>query len=106
MVCHSGARISANPESRNHSFRIPGSLVSLAPRNDNYASNAITLRRVLPAFIIDSSLRCDEQFANLSHADGAFAEQMAGDRALRGIFREPERIVRRKPVIDHQARQQ
>ena len=35
-----------------------------------------------------------QQFANLGHADGALAEQMAGDRALRRIFREPERIVR------------
>ena len=90
-----------------------------------HASNRITLRTVLPAFIAPkpsliscsfslagikpaaialaatSSLRRDEQFANLTHADGAFAEQMAGDRALRCIFREPERIVRRKPVIDH-----
>src|SRR5258708_7050940 len=51
------------------------------------------------------SLRCDEQFANLSHADGALAEQMAGDGALPRIFREPERIACQDPVIDHHARQ-
>src|SRR5258708_37991757 len=52
------------------------------------------------------SLRCDEQFANLSHADGALAEQMAGDGALHRIFREPERIVCQDPGVDHHARQQ
>ena len=31
---HSGAGASANPESRAENLRIPGSLVSLAPRND------------------------------------------------------------------------
>src|SRR5450756_3118142 len=31
---HSGARVSANPESRANHFWIPGSLASLAPRND------------------------------------------------------------------------
>jgi hypothetical protein len=39
------------------------------------------------------SLRRDQQFANLGHAHGALAEQMACDLALRGIFREPERVV-------------
>ena len=47
------------------------------------------------------SLRRDEQFANLSHANRALAEQMVGDGALNGIFREPERIARRYPMVDH-----
>jgi hypothetical protein len=38
------------------------------------------------------SLRRDEQFANLGHADGAVAKQVTGDRPLHRIFREPERI--------------
>src|ERR1700754_2527037 len=38
------------------------------------------------------SLRCRKQFANLGHADIALIEQMARHRALRIIFREPERI--------------
>src|SRR4030088_1787773 len=33
-ACHSGARIGANPESRADNLWIPGSLASLAPRND------------------------------------------------------------------------
>ena len=48
----------------------------------------------------------DKQFANLGHADRAVAEQVPGDRALHAIFREPERIGRRDPMIDHQPRQQ
>jgi len=51
-------------------------------------------------------LKPPKQFANLGHADGALAEQMAGDRALHRIFREPERIARRDAMIDHHARQQ
>src|ERR1700737_212540 len=47
-----------------------------------------------PGLLAGSSLRRDEQFANLGHADSPLAEQMAGDGALRRIFREPERIVR------------
>src|ERR1700722_16220158 len=46
------------------------------------------------------TLRQLQQFANLVDADGALAEQMAGDRALQRIFREPERIAGRHPVID------
>ena len=38
------------------------------------------------------SLRRDEQFANLGHADGAVAKQVTGDLALYRIFREPEQI--------------
>src|SRR5260370_1674818 len=38
------------------------------------------------------SLRCRKQFANLRHADGTLAQQMRSDRALRRIFREPERM--------------
>ena len=53
-----------------------------------------------------SSLRRDKQFANLGHADRALAEQVSCHRALLGIFRKPERIVRLHPVIDHHARQQ
>src|SRR5882762_8043471 len=45
-----------------------------------------------------------QQFANLGHADRTVAEQMACDRALRCIFREPERIARPDPVIDHHSR--
>ena len=48
----------------------------------------------------------EEQFANLGHADGALAEQMAGDRTLRGAFRELERIARRHAMVDDHARQQ
>src|SRR5665213_1920372 len=43
--------------------------------------------------VAEASLRCRKQFANLGHAHGALAEQMAGDRPLRRIFREPERIA-------------
>ena len=57
------------------------------------------LHRILPYFV--GLLTCcgrrayadDEQFANLGHADGTLAQQMIGNRALRRIFREPERIV-------------
>src|SRR5258708_20240531 len=52
------------------------------------------------------SLRCDEQFANLSHADGALADQMAGDGSLHPIFPEPERILFQYPLSDPHARQQ
>src|SRR5664279_5843797 len=60
----------------------------------------------LQSGLVAQSLPRDEQFANLGDTDGAVAEQMAGDRALRRIFREPERIVGRHPVINHHARQQ
>src|SRR3954447_24129857 len=52
------------------------------------------------------SLRCQDQFANLAHASITVAEQQCGDLLLHGIFRQPERIARRYPVIDHQPRQQ
>src|SRR6266404_6636664 len=52
------------------------------------------------------TLRCRNQFANLGHPDAAFAEQMVGDGALDGIFREPERVTRRYPMVDDHARQQ
>jgi hypothetical protein len=44
--------------------------------------------------ITDLSLSYLQQFANLGHAGRALAEQMVRDRALCGIFREPERIAR------------
>jgi hypothetical protein len=47
-----------------------------------------------------SSLRCRNQFANLGHGNRAIAQQMIRDGALHRIFREPERIVRRDPMID------
>src|SRR6266851_3583475 len=58
------------------------------------------------ALVATASLRCHEQFANLGDADGVHAEQMARDGALRCIFREPEWVAPRHPVIDHHARQQ
>src|ERR1700674_2441467 len=45
-----------------------------------------------PGLVADASLRRDEQFANLGHADGAVAKQVTGDRPLHRIFRETERI--------------
>src|SRR5665213_4272308 len=42
-----------------------------------------------------------QQFANLGDTDRALAEQMAGNRTLQRIFREPERIAGRHAVIDH-----
>src|ERR1700730_12731428 len=59
-----------------------------------------------PELVAGASLRCDEQFANLGHADGALAEQVGCDRALRRNFCEPEWIVGGEAVIDHHARQQ
>src|ERR1700730_1132531 len=49
-----------------------------------------------------TTLRGQKQFANLGHADGAVAEEMIRDSALRRIFRDPERIARRQAMIDHQ----
>jgi hypothetical protein len=46
-----------------------------------------------PGLVAGSSLRRDEQFANLGHAHTMLTEQMTGHLALRRIFREPERIV-------------
>src|SRR5882757_388337 len=51
-----------------------------------------------------NSLRCRKQFANLCHADGALAEQVAGDRTLRGTFRQLERIARGYAMVDDHAR--
>jgi len=53
-----------------------------------------------------TSLRRQNQFANLGHAGVARAEQEPGDGVLHCIFREPERIACREAVIDHQPRQQ
>jgi len=52
--------------------------------------------------LAEASLRRDEEFANLGHADGAGAGQRAEDRAQNRIFREPERIARGELVSDHQ----
>jgi hypothetical protein len=46
-----------------------------------------------------TSLRCQKQFANHGHADGAVAEQVGGDAELRRIFREPEWIAESFAVI-------
>src|SRR5215210_2985272 len=51
-----------------------------------------------------ASLRRGEQFANLGHPDGALAEQERGDGALRGIFRQPERIATHHAMINHHPR--
>jgi hypothetical protein len=37
--------------------------------------------------VVPPTLSQLQQFANLGHADVAIAEQVIGDRALRGIFR-------------------
>src|SRR3954469_11664812 len=73
-----------NPEVA-YDLWIPGSHRRGAPRNDG--GFARTAHPGMP------TLRGHKQFANLGHAGGAIAEQMIGDRALRGIFRGPERIV-------------
>src|SRR6202022_515499 len=54
----------------------------------------------------DKSLRRQNQFANLGHPDAALTKQMVRDGARCGIFREPERVARRYPMVDHRARQQ
>ncbi len=53
---HSVMRASANPESRINNFWIPGSLVSLAPRNDSLFNSAHPRRFAFTA--IDSRARC------------------------------------------------
>src|SRR4029077_17252195 len=77
------------------------------PCNSIFWPNGIMPTMVaVPPGASGMSLCCQKQFANLGHADRTIAEQMPGDRALGGIFRQLERIVGRHPVIDHHARQQ
>ena len=47
------------------------------------------------------NLRRQNQLANLGHAEITLTEQMASDRVLHLIFREPERIACREAVINH-----
>jgi hypothetical protein len=64
------------------------------------------LHWILPIYLVLEracfSLRRQDPFANLDHADRAFARQMVGDRAPGCIFREPEPVAGRESVIDHQ----
>jgi len=40
-----------------------------------------------------------EAIANLGYADGALAQQVSGDRTLRGTFRQMERIARGHAMV-------